>query len=105
MTQKEKIQSFIENYLVLIPIIIAMAVIPLIVRVTFYDPGLADYAWFADTTEVFDMFMYYKNQAMMQLDAMLVVAYIYLWWKRKLRIDLHFAPLLVYVVMLVASTV
>ena len=105
MTQKEKIQNFVENYLVLIPIMLAIAVIPLIVRVTFFDPGLADYAWFANTTEVFDMFMYYKNQAMMQLDAMLVVAYLYLWWKRKLKMDLHFAPLLVYVVMLVASTV
>lgn len=105
MTKKEKIQDFIENYLILVPIMLAIAVIPLIVRVTFYDPGLAQYAWFADTDSVFDMFMYYKNLAMMQLDAMLVVAYIYLWWKRKLRIDLHFAPLLVYVVMLVASTV
>ena len=97
MTKKEKIQDFIENYLILVPIMLAIAVIPLIVRVKFYDPGLAQYAWFADTDSVFDMFMYYKNQAMMQLDAMLVVAYIYLWWKRKLRIDLHFAPLLVYV--------
>ena len=104
MTRKEKIQDFIENYLILIPIILAIAVIPLVVRVTFYDPLLSQYFWFADTNSVFDMFMYYKNQAMMQLDAILVVAYVYLWRNGKLQKDLKLVPLLVYVVMIVAST-
>lgn len=105
MTRKEKIKDFIDNYAVLIPIILAIAVIPLIVRVTFYDPLLSQYAWFAETDSVFDMFMYYKNQAMIQLDAILVVAYLYLWRKGKLQKNMQFLPLLAYTVMLVASTI
>lgn len=105
MTRKERVQSFIENYIVLIPIIFAIAVIPLIVRIVYYDPGMASYSWFADTTEVFDMFMYHKNQAMMQLDAILVVAYLYLWLRKKLPMNLHFIPLLVYVILIVVSAI
>lgn len=105
MTKKEKIQDFIENYIVLIPVILAIAVIPLIVRVTFYDPGLSIYPWFADSSSVFDMFMYYKNQAMIQLDALLVVAYIYLWTQKKLPMDLHFMPIVAYVILLALSAI
>ena len=105
MTKKENIQNFIEKYIVLIPIIFAIAVIPLIVRIAYYDPGMSAYSWFADTTEVFDMFMYHKNQAMMQLDAVLIVAYLYLWFRKKLPMDLHFIPLLVYVILVAVSAI
>lgn len=100
---KEKIQEVFEKYILLVPIIFAIAVIPLIVRITYYDPYLSQYPWFADTAEVFDMFMYYKNQAMLLLDGVLVVAYIYLWLKKKLPMSLNFMPLLVYVILVALS--
>lgn len=100
---KEKIRDLFEKYILLIPVIFAIAVIPLIVRITYYDPYLSQYPWFADSTEVFDMFMYYKNQAMLLLDGVLVIAYVYLWLRKKLPMSLNFIPLLVYVILVALS--
>lgn len=105
LNSKEKKSNFFENYIMLIPIMFAIAVIPNIVRITYYDPQLADYSWFSSETWVMDMFMYYKNQAMMLLDGVLVLGFIYLAVKKKLSAQMSFLPLLVYFIMVVFSTI
>lgn len=105
LTKREKIFHFVDNYLLLMPIIFAIAVIPLIVRITYYDLGLSQYAWFSNETEFMDMFLYYKNQAMMVLDGALLIGYIYLLVRRKLVTARSFLPLFVYLFLAVISTV
>ena len=82
-----------------------MAVVPLIVRITYYDPELSDYSWFSASEYLMDMFMYYKNQAMMLLDGLLVVCFGYLLYKRKLPATMHFLPLVLYFILVVFSSV
>ena len=104
LTRREKVLRFIDKYILLLPIMFAIAVIPLIVRVAFYDPQLSQYAWFSDSDKTGDMYMYYKNQAMMLLDAVLLLGYIYLVLRRKIITDLKFLPLFVYMIMMALST-
>lgn len=102
---KEKIFNIIDNYLLVIPIIFAMAVIPLIVRVNYYYSNMLEYSWFGKDIQLMDMFLYYKNQAMILLDGVLVVGYVYLLARKKLRVDLNFLPLLIYLILAVFSTI
>lgn len=105
MFAKEKILQSIRNYLPVFPIIFAIGVIPLIVRIQYYDPELAQYSWFSDENHVMDMFMYWKNQAMIQLDVLLLIGYVYLAVKKQLRKDKMFIPLGVYALLVVLSAI
>lgn len=102
---KEKIGSFIDKYILLIPIMFAIAVIPTIVRITYYNPQLAEYSWFSRDVWVMDMFMYYKNEAMMLLDGVLAVGLVYLLLRRKLSATMAFLPLAVYFILVVFSSI
>ena len=104
LTKREKVLNFIDKYILLIPIIFAIAVIPLIVRVAYYEPQLSQYSWFAGNEKLTDMFMYYKNQAMMLLDGMLLLGYIYVLIRKKALISLHFLPLFFYFVLTICSS-
>lgn len=47
--------------LMMLPLIIIVALIPLIVRLKDYYAGLADYPWFFQTDKRIDFFLYYKS--------------------------------------------
>lgn len=105
LQKKDKIIDNIQTYFPLLPLIFAIGVIPLIVRIHYYDPKLSGYSWFPDETHLMDMFMYWKNQAMMQLDVILLVGYVYLAWKRQLPKNKIYIPLGIYTVLVVLSTI
>lgn len=105
LTKREKVFNFIDKYILLIPIIFAIAVIPLIVRVAYYDLQLAQYSWFAPYVKFTDMFMYHKNKAMMLLDGVLVIGYIYLLIRKKMVVSLRFLPLFFYFVLTILSSI
>lgn len=60
--QKKKNQELINkhNY-ILWPIIFVVSILPLIMRLHIYDSGLGNYAWFSNTDEAVDIFLYWKS--------------------------------------------
>lgn len=97
--------SKILDIILLIPIFFAAAVIPLIVRIIFYNPELSGYAWFSKETNLMDMFMYHKNQAMMLLDAILVILFVILLFRKRLPAKTAFVPLGIYFILILLSAV
>ena len=102
---KERNSVEIRNYVLLIPIIFAMAVIPLLVRITYFDPKLSQYSWFSTETNIMDMFLCCKHEAMMLLDGMLVIGYVYILIKRRLKLSMSFLPLFIYFILSVFSAI
>jgi len=45
----------------LIPLIFILVVLPLISKLYIYDPKLSGFNWFPDSTEMYDIFLYYKS--------------------------------------------
>lgn len=103
--QKKDNPSAVGDILLLVPILFAAAVIPLIVRITFYDPQLSGYSWFSNTTSNMDMFMYYKNNAMMLLDGVLAVLFVVLLLRRQLPAAATYAPLGIYLILVILSSI
>lgn len=93
------------NYALLIPIFFAAAVIPIIVRIIFYDPELSSYSWFSAGTNFMDMFMYYKNQAMMILDGVLAVLLVILLLRKRLPAVPAYVPLGIYFLLVLISAI
>ena len=48
-----------KRYYHLAPLIIVVALIPLISRVYTYDPKLSEFSWFPPITNTIDVFLYY----------------------------------------------
>lgn len=105
MSKKRDWKGWIQEYLPLFPIIFAIGVIPLIVRIQYYDPQLSQYSWFPDNSNIMDMFMYWKQKAMVQLDAILLVGYFYLWRKNELKKEKLYIPLGIYVILILLSSI
>ena len=89
----------------LIPLMIAVAVIPLIVRVAVTKSGLVPYIWFSNEDTEVDMFMIAKHRAMIAMDVILLLLYIYLMISNRLKVSWEFIPLGVYMVLLLISSV
>ncbi|MCM1282793.1 MAG: O-antigen ligase family protein [Muribaculaceae bacterium] len=106
---KEKLKainfSAVCDVLLLIPILFAAAVIPLVVRITYYNPQLSGYSWFPDWTLAMDMFMFYKNNAMMLLDGVLAVLFVVLLIRRRLPAAVTYAPLGIYLILVIISSI
>lgn len=106
---KEKLKainlSAVGDILLLIPILFAASVIPLIVRITYYDPQLSGYSWFLDTNLAMDMFMVYKNYAMMLLDGVLAVLFVVLLFRRRLPAAITYLPLCIYFILVLISAI
>lgn len=49
-----------KNYR-LLPILFVLCIIPLIMRLRIYNPGLSQFAWFPDDNQAYDIFLYYKG--------------------------------------------
>ncbi len=100
-----KLLNKISDIILLLPIFFAAAIIPVIVRIIYYDPQLAEYSWFSKTTNVMDMFMYHKNQAMMVLDGVLVAIFVILLFRKRLPAPVIFAPLGIYFILVLISSI
>lgn len=51
----------IEKYICMIPVALWFVVIPLIVKVKFYENPLTDYPWYSSASTLGDFFLYYKS--------------------------------------------
>lgn len=54
-------RSMPESILLLFPLLMVVIVLPLIVKMHTYDPKLAQFDWYADSTKTYDFFLYYKQ--------------------------------------------
>lgn len=97
--------SSAEKILLLLPIMIAIAVIPLIMRVKDYDPQLSNYDWFPNVLGRLDVFLFYKNYVATLLFAVLIFCFAYLYIHRQLVAEKMFLPLAVYLVLILLSSV
>lgn len=102
--EKNESSIWTVSNILLIPILFAIGIIPMIVKFVIHDPNLSKYAWFTNTTEFPDMFMYGKQVAMVFLDIMLIAGFLYLWSKNKLPQKKAFVPIGMYFLLILLSS-
>ena len=61
------------NRLLLAPLIMAIGIIPLIVRMKVYDAGLAEFPWASAKDEKIDFFLYYKSYLFIGVSAVVAL--------------------------------
>ena len=55
------------NRLYLLPVLIAISIVPLIMLTYIYDTRLTSYSWFSNDEVFVDVFLFYKSVAMISL--------------------------------------
>ncbi len=96
--------------LYLIPIILAMTVIPLIVRLYSFNSGLGQFSWYPETSMVEDkqdFFLYYKSVAITVLAVIMcaILVWRYIKKKKAFKWGYELAPVLAYAVLTFFSSV
>lgn len=104
MFSKLKDSKAIENGIMLTPVIFAVAFIPLVVRFSIFETGLADYSWYANKEQEADIFMVAKQAAMFVLDTLLVLGITQLALTKQLPRLKAFLLLAVYALMVIFSS-
>lgn len=61
MNKVYKLLNILKKNIILFPIFVIVAIIPLIVRYKEYNPNLQDFSWFSNVTTWSDFFLYYKQ--------------------------------------------
>ncbi|HWT76026.1 MAG TPA: O-antigen ligase family protein [Mobilitalea sp.] len=95
-----------KNYF-LIPMLFIIVMIPLITRLLIYDPKMSQYPWFPNTTEQFDLFLYYKHWFII-ITAVIMIVIITIKAicnHKSLKMIPIFIPLIVYAVLTIGSTI
>ncbi len=94
------------NYLHL-PIYIIISILPLIVLLKVYDPNMAQFTWFSNQTIYQDFFLYYKQNLLIIISAMMLFIAIYKTYKERKTISVLpiFIPLGAYALLCILSTV
>lgn len=86
-------------------IVIAMAVIPLIVRAYRYQSQLSDASWYATDNGIVDLYLYYKSLAI-GLVAALMLCFLFsyrVFDKKNLQLSRRFLPLAIYALFIILS--
>ncbi|MDF2484688.1 MAG: hypothetical protein K0R46_856 [Herbinix sp.] len=65
------------NIFYLLPILIIVAILPLVMRLHIFNANLSDQSWFSKNDEYGDFFLYYKQQLFLILSAFMAVIAIY----------------------------
>lgn len=106
--------------LALIPLIIIIAIIPLIVRLKVYNAGLSGYSWFSSNDTKVDFFLYYKSVSFTFISSVVAIVLIWAFIKQKFlnirsvtilkenggyKKSIAFIPLAAYGVLALLSTV
>lgn len=90
----------------LIPMLAAIVLVPLIVRIHVYDPKISEYAWYTSETTKMDVFHYWKNYWFSILGGVMACFAVLLFFKEgKLPVKKMFLPLAVYALMCILSTI
>lgn len=87
MRQQQKQGTKAANWILALPVMLALALVPLIVTVKEYKTGLADKVWFANTENGVDLFLYWKGRALILLAAVMGLFLIF-WLLKKGRLSL-----------------
>lgn len=107
-------QSNKENYFLLV-IGFILAVLPLITKAVIYDPKLADFDWFSQSTSAVDVFLYLKQGAFEFALVVMVICLVFTIGnkfilkhrslKESFRMQAIFIPLFIYGILSLLSTV
>lgn len=90
----------------LIPMLAAIVLVPLIVRIHVYDPKISEYVWYTSETTKMDVFHYWKNFWFSILGGVMACFAVLLFFKEgKLPVKKMFLPLAVYALMCILSTI
>lgn len=101
----------IEKYICMIPVALWFVVIPLIVKVKFYENPLTDYPWYSSASTLGDFFLYYKS-LLVTVTGILMLGLIF--WqiaiirKKDVSIDYDmriFVPIMIYLILAAFSSV
>lgn len=95
-----------DNIIDIIPIILFVAVIPLIVRMTKVNVSMVGYNWYPDTTSIYDFFAYYKSIGIIIIGflcGVILLAKISLDKNFKLKKNYLYIPIGVYCLFVVIS--
>ena len=94
-----------ESWWQLIPILVAMVVVPLVVKFQIADTHLEQYAWFPEVAQYPDMFSCVKRDIIEILDAVLLAGLLYLAYKKKIPKNIALIPLEIYFTLIVLSSI
>lgn len=96
-----------KNNPYLIPLILMLAVVPLIVRLYSFHSGLAQFDWYPANDEAKDFFLYYKSLAIILIAVVMciVLAYRYKTKKKDFKLCYELIPVAVYAVFTLLSSV
>jgi oligosaccharide repeat unit polymerase len=102
---KNKTQKYKEEKnLFLIPLIIVIAIIPLIVRVHFFNTNLSQYPWASRIESSVDLFLYYKSVFLILTSFVMLLILIFRKVHSK-KVLLMFIPLGIYLLLALISSV
>lgn len=95
------------RYLLLLPVLFVVAILPLIVRYHEYPTKLENYTWFAAQEKADDYFLYWKQQwfIIMLIFMVCIVAVRSILMKKQLSFHKIFIPIFVYAALAFLSTI
>lgn len=96
----------VKNYFI-IPIILIIVILPLIVRLKYYNPNMSQYPWFGANTSQADYFLFYKQKFTIWMTViMTLIIVLKAYFKRaSLRFAPEFIPLSIYALLVIGSAV
>lgn len=91
----------------LLPLIIIIAIVPLIVRSHVYKPGLMSYPWFSNTEYFIDFFLYYKQWIFVIISIIMLFVIVFkgIMNKQILKKSTLLIPLGIYALLALLSTI
>lgn len=90
----------------LIPLIIVLAIIPLIVLLHKYNAGLSDASWYSFDDIKYDTFLYWKQTFLIGISSIMLLILVYCFIKKRKLIEFKaiFIPIMLYLIMAILST-
>ena len=91
----------------MIPVMIIMCIIPFLIRAKVYDVGLSQFAWFSSQSLIADLFLYYKQWAIIIVSVLMSVIIIYKVCQNRTQIRFTpiFIPVICYAVLALLSSI
>ena len=104
--KKENYEDTTKKYY-MIPIILILCIIPFILREKVYHTNLSQFAWFSDNDLFTDIFLYYKQWALVVVAGVMVIVIAYQVYRKKRNIKFSpiFIPMFIYGIMSLLSAV
>lgn len=104
-SKKKEIKQVTNSFWFLIPIIFAIAVIPLMVQFRVEISELGKFAWYTEANRYLDLFSSCKRDAIVFLDVILLGGLMYLAYKKEIPKQLALIPLGIYMVLIILSSI